>query len=369
MIDFLNLEKINAAYNVDFKREFSEFLNKGTYIQGNYVSCFESEYASYCGTKHCVGVSNGLDALRLIFEAYKILNILKNGDEIIVPANTYIATVLSITHCKLKPVLVEPNINTYNIDVDKIEKAITSKTKAILGVHLYGQLYNVTKLEQLCETNNLLLVEDAAQAHGAIYADGRKAGNISDAAAFSFYPTKNLGALGDAGAITTNNSQLKEVLLKLRNYGRQTTYKNEYKGFNCRLDEIQAAFLSCKLKDLDKNNEKRQQIAKKYKDQIKNDAIILPKSDDTKKHIFHLFVVRTKNREILKDYLYSEGIMTSIHYPIPIHKQQAFKEWDLNSYPITEKIHNEVLSIPLNTALTDSEVNYIIKKLSSFNKN
>ncbi len=315
MIKFLDLKSINKRFENEFKIELDKFLNSGIYILGNQVLKFEEEYAAYCGTKYCIGTSNGLNALELIFEAYKSMGSLTRGDEIIVPANTYIASVLAISNAGLKPVLVEPNLDTFNIDVVKTEKAITTKTKAILGVHLYGKLYNVQQLEKICIRHKLLLIEDAAQAHGAINSDGRKAGNVSNAAAFSFYPTKNLGALGDAGAITTNNIELAETIFKLRNYGRVSTYKNELKGFNYRLDELQAAFLRIKLKCLDEDNEKRKTIAKYYIENISSKVIFLPSFKDIKEHVFHLFVIRSKRRDELKKYLFDNGVETLIHYP------------------------------------------------------
>ncbi len=369
MIHFLDLHRINEQYHKDFKEKFNEFLNSGRYILGAQVELFEKEYADFCGTTYCVGTSNGLDALRLIFEAYKTLGYLKNGDEVIVPANTYIASVLAISNSGLKPVLVEPDFKTYNIDITKIEQAITTKTKAILGVHLYGQLYDVIALEKICKQHDLLLIEDAAQAHGAVYKDDRKAGNVSDAAAFSFYPTKNLGALGDAGAITTNNKELADIIFKLRNYGRISTYENDLKGYNCRLDELQAAFLRIKLKRLDDDNSKRKFIAKYYIEKIKSSIIILPSVLDWNSHVFHLFVIRSKKRNELKDYLLKNGIETLVHYPIPIHKQQAFKEFCGLKVPVTKSIHSEILSLPLHLGLTKNEISKIVSIVNLFKWN
>jgi dTDP-4-amino-4,6-dideoxygalactose transaminase len=366
MIPFLDLHKINEQYQEDFKNQFTSFLKSGNYILANEVDSFEQEYANYCGTKYCIGTSNGLAALQLIFEAYKALGILQEGDEIVVPANTYIASVLAISNAHLKPVLVEPDLNTYNIDITKIEQAITPKTKAVLGVHLYGQLYDVAQLEKICKSNNLLLIEDAAQAHGALNLDGRKAGNVSDAAAFSFYPTKNLGALGDAGAVTTNNKELADVIFKLRNYGRASSYQNDFKGYNNRLDELQAAFLRIKLKHLDGDNHKRKVIAQYYLDNINSTQILLPFCNDLRKHAFHLFVVRCKKRNELKEYLFKKGIETLIHYPLPIHKQLAYKEWNHISFPITEQIHDEVLSLPISPLLMAKEIKIIVDVLCKF---
>ncbi len=366
MIEFLNLKSINRQFEKEFKEKFACFLDQGKYILSEEVHSFEKEYAAYCGTKYCIGVSNGLDALKLIFEAYKILGVLSNGDEVIVPANTYIASILSCSNLNLKPVFVEPNILTFNIDPDKIVKVISPKTKAILGVHLYGQLYNVEQLERIAKKHGLLLIEDAAQCHGAVFLDGRKSGNVSDAAAFSFYPTKNLGALGDAGAVTTNNIELANIILSLRNYGRKSTYENEFKGYNCRLDEIQAAFLRIKLKYLDSDNNKRREIAKYYIDNINSDIILLPFIENMDNHVFHLFVIRSNKRNELKEYLKIKGIETLIHYPIPIHQQKAYEEFINMRFPVTEQIHNSVLSIPLHPLLSSSDSKRIVEALCNF---
>ncbi|MFD1163872.1 DegT/DnrJ/EryC1/StrS family aminotransferase [Hwangdonia seohaensis] len=366
MIRFLDLKLVNQRYYDVFKKSFDNFLNNGHYILGEQVIGFEKEFAAYCGTKHCIGVSNGLDALELIFEAYKTLGVLKVNDEVIVPANTYIASVLSISNSGLRPVLVEPNINTFNIDPSLIEKAITSKTKAILGVHLYGRLYDVEQLEKIAINNNLVLIEDAAQAHGAATIDGRKAGNVSNAAAFSFYPTKNLGALADAGAVTTNDKALADVIFKMRHYGRASSYENDIKGRNCRLDEIQAAFLRIKLKHLKTDNIRRQGIARTYFELTKNEKIILPHCKILSQHVFHLFVIRSNKRDLLREYLYKNGVESIVHYPIPIHHQKAYQEFGSLKLPITEQIHNEVLSVPLNTGLNSEQVLKIVKLINSF---
>jgi dTDP-4-amino-4,6-dideoxygalactose transaminase len=366
MIKFLDLKKLNERFQDEFKSGFDAFLQEGQTVLGSQVASFEKEFATYCGVSYCIGVSNGLDALSLIFEAYKHLKLLKNGDEIIVPANTYIASVLAISNSGLIPVFVEPDSKTYNIDSKKIEASITSKTKAILGVHLYGQLYDVKGIELVAKHNNLLLIEDAAQAHGATYNDGRKSGNVSNSAAFSFYPTKNLGALGDAGAVTTNDIKLAEVIFKLRNYGRTTSYKNDVKGYNCRLDELQAVFLRIKLKILDADNQKRRNIAKKYLKNIKNENIKFPYCADLNQHVFHLFVIRCKKRVVLQKFLLDNEIESFIYYPVPIHHQKAYKEFNELKLPITEQIHNEVLSIPLNPILNRLEIDKIINVLNAF---
>ena len=366
MIKFLDLKKINLQYETDFRKIFNDFLCSGHYILGDSVLKFEEEFASFCGTKYCIGTSNGLDALQLIFEGYKVLGELQEDDEIIVPPNTYIASVLAISNAKLKPILIEPDINSFNIDINKIESKLTNKTKAILGVHLYGLLYDVEKLESIAKKYNLLLIEDAAQAHGATFIDGRKAGNVSHAAAFSFYPTKNLGALGDAGAITTNNSDLAKVLFKLRNYGKSIDSTFELKGYNCRLDELQAAFLRLKLKHLVTINSQRILTAEKYLSSIKNESIILPTRNNKEEHVFHLFVVRSTNRDRLKSYLLRNGVETLIHYKQPIYHQNAYQELNNLDLPITTKLHNEILSIPLHHALEENEIEKIIFLLSNF---
>ncbi|WNH13026.1 DegT/DnrJ/EryC1/StrS family aminotransferase [Thalassobellus suaedae] len=366
MIKFLDLKLINKRFENELKNEFDNFLGAGQYILGSQVECFEKEFANYCDTHFCIGVSSGLDALQLIFEAYKVLGLLNEGDEVIVPANTYIASILAISNTKLVPILIEPNIDTFNLDINKIELAITKKTKAILGVHLYGQLYDVDGLERIAKQHNLLLIEDAAQAHGAIYKDGRKAGNVSNAAAFSFYPTKNLGALGDAGAVTTDNKELAETIYKLRNYGRTSSYENGIKGYNCRLDELQAAFLRIKLKHLDVDNHKRRAIAKYYIEHIKTKNIILPLNKDINQHVFHLFVIRSKKRDELKDYLYKNGVETLIHYPLATHKQLAYKELGDFKFSVTEQLHEEVLSLPLNPVLKSKEIKKIVEVVNTY---
>jgi dTDP-4-amino-4,6-dideoxygalactose transaminase len=339
MIHFLSLKKINQPFEIAFQDKMKQFLEVGWYILGNEAKQFEANFATYCGTKHCIGVGNGLDALVLIFKAYIHLGMLQKGDEVIVPANTYIASILAVLQADLVPILVEPKTETYNINPNEIEDKITSKTKAILPVHLYGQLCEMTTINEIAKKHNLLVVEDAAQAHGA-ECNGIKAGNFGDAAGFSFYPGKNLGALGDAGAIITNDDELAEVLFSLRNYGSKVKYENEILGVNSRLDELQAAFLNIKLKQLDSENDFRRNLAKQYLSEIKNDKLILPAYDFSKNHVFHLFVIRTSNRLALQHFLKDNGIETMIHYPIPPHKQKALSDWNNLSFPITEKIHD-----------------------------
>ncbi|WP_299229640.1 DegT/DnrJ/EryC1/StrS family aminotransferase [Sulfurihydrogenibium sp.] len=365
MIPFLDLKKLNAQYRDELIEACTRVIDSGWYILGKEVEEFEKEFANYCGTKYAIGVGNGLDALTLILRAYKELGILSDGDEVIVPANTYIATILAITNNNLIPVLVEPDIDTYLIDPDKIEENITSKTKAIMVVHLYGQTCEMDKINEIAKKYNLKVIEDSAQSHGAYYKD-KRSGNLADASGFSFYPGKNLGALGDAGAITTNDDQLAEVLKALRNYGSRKKYENIYKGVNSRLDEIQAAILRVKLKYLDEEIERRRKIARFYLENIKNNNIILPKVREDSNHVWHLFVIRTEKRDKLQKYLLDKGIHTLIHYPIPPHKQIAYKEWNDRSYPITEKISREVLSLPISGVLTLEEAEKIVKLVNEF---
>lgn len=365
MIKFLDLHKINLPYQAAFHEKMQQVLDKGWFILGDKVKTFESNFADYCGTKYCIGVGNGLDAMVLIFKAYIELGKLQKGDEVIVPANTYIASILAVLQADLVPVLVEPKLETYNLNPDLITEKITSKTKAILAVHLYGQLAEMDKINAIAKQHNLLVIEDSAQAHGASF-QNRKSGNWSDAAAFSFYPGKNLGALGDAGAITTNDDALAKVLFALRNYGSEQKYYNEFIGVNSRLDELQAAFLTVKLPHLDKENEARKSIVKRYLAAIKNDKITLPYWDGTNNHVFHLFVIRTENRQALQDYLKQNNIETLIHYPVPPHQQKALSQWNTLTFPITEKIHQEVLSLPLSPVMTEEEVGYVIEILNQY---
>jgi dTDP-4-amino-4,6-dideoxygalactose transaminase len=380
MIPFLNLKKLNQPFEAAFQEKMKQFLDGGWYILGNEVKQFEANFAAYCGTKHCIGVGNGLDALVLIFKAYIHLGKLQKGDEVIVPANTYIASILAVLQADLVPILVEPRLETYNINPEEIEAKITSKAKAILSVHLYGQLCEMKTINAIAQKHNLLVIEDAAQAHGARFSVQCSVDSVqsklSDAAhpspitqhptAYSFYPGKNLGALGDGGAITTNDDELAEVLFSMRNYGSKVKYENEIIGVNSRLDELQAAFLNIKLGHLDAENESRRTIAKRYLSEIKNDKIVMPNWDFSQNHVFHLFVIRTANRSALQNYLKENGIETMIHYPIPPHKQKAMASWNQLSFPITEKIHDEVLSIPLNSGLDEIEIQQIITVLNQY---
>jgi dTDP-4-amino-4,6-dideoxygalactose transaminase len=359
MISFLDIKKINLRYEAIFQERLKRVMDSGWYILGNEVKAFEQNFANYCKSKYCVGVGNGLDAITLTFLAYIERGVLNKGDEIIVPANTYIASILGILHAGLVPVLVEPELATYNINPDAIEEKITDKTKGILVVHLYGQLAKMDQIIELGYKYDLLIVEDAAQGHGLPFKG-------SHARTFSFYPGKNLGALGDGGAVVTNDEILAKTILKLRNYGSEIKYYNESIGFNSRLDELQAAFLNVKLPDLDSDNNKRRSIAKRYISEIKNDAIVLPHWDLSDNHVFHLFVIRCKDRTNLQEYLHQNGIQTMIHYPIPPHKQKAIPEWNQLSFPITEKIHNEVLSLPMSAVLTEEEVSHTISVLNQY---
>lgn len=366
MIKFLDLQKINAQYASELKKAASQVIDSGWYLLGERLKQFETNLASYIGVKYAIGVANGLDALRLILKAYIEMGIMQEGDEVIVPANTYIASILAITDNKLKPVLVEPDINTYNLDISLIEKQITPRTRAIMVVHLYGQVCWNEELEAIKKRYNLKIIEDNAQAIGAEW-NSKKTGSLGDASGFSFYPGKNLGALGDSGAVTTNNDQLAEVVRALANYGSKVKYLNEYQGLNSRIDEIQAAILDVKIKYLDEDNNKRYEIAHRYIQEIANDKIILPEiPDDKKGNVWHLFVIRTNHRKKLQEYLSVNNIQTSIHYPIPPHKQQAYKEWNNLSFPITEQIHNEVLSLPISPVLTYKEVSIIIDIINKF---
>jgi dTDP-4-amino-4,6-dideoxygalactose transaminase len=365
MIKFFDLKQLNQSYEEAFHQKLQNVFDKGWYILGNEVQTFESNFAHFCGTKHCIGVGNGLDALLLILKGYIQLGTIKKGDEIIVPANTYIATIIAVLQADLVPVLVEPDTETFNLNPKEVTKAITSKTKAILVVHLYGQLAKMDALLTIAHHHNLLLIEDAAQAHGAEINE-KRAGNFGNAAAFSFYPSKNLGCLGDGGAVVTNDDELQTIIKKLRNYGSEKKYINEYIGYNSRLDEIQAAFLNVKLPDLDKQNEQRRKIANRFLIEIKNPKIKLPFYDGSKNHVFHLFVIQTSTREDLKNYLFKNTIETAIHYPIAPHQQKALEQYNQQHFPITEKIHQTVLSLPLSPVLTEKQISTIIELLNSY---
>ena len=361
MIKFLDLHKINERFRPEIDAAIKRVLDSGWYILGKEDEKFESDFAAFCGVKHCIGCANGLDALNLIIKGYGF----GAGDEIIAPANTYIASILAITQNNCTPVLVEPDLKTYNINPDLIEEKITQKTKAIMVVHLYGQAVEMAKIWELAKKYNLKIIEDSAQAHGAIY-KGKRTGNLGDASGFSFYPGKNLGCLGDGGCITTNDDELAAKVRAIRNYGSNVKYNNIYKGVNSRLDEIQAAVLAIKCKYLDEYNRKRREIARFYRTEINNPLLILPEVYDENAHVWHIFAVRCKQREKLQKYLEENGIQTLIHYPIPPHKQVCYKEWNDFSYPITEKIHDEILSIPISPVQTEAETNFVIEKINRF---
>ena len=365
MIPFLDLKRENARYASELNEALIRVADSGWYILGKEKEQFEQQFATYCQVPYCIGVGNGLDALRLILMGYMEMGKINVGDEVILPANTFIATALAISQCGLIPVLADCNIDTYNIDPDSVSQKITTKTKAIIAVHLYGQVAAINELKQIAKHNNLILIEDAAQAHGAVY-DGKKAGNLADAAAFSYYPVKNLGAFGDAGAITTEDGELAGIISQLSNYGSESKYINKYKGLNSRLDELQAAVLVVKLKYLDDENRQRREISKKYLENVKNEKIILPVVKNFQSHVFHLFVIRTDKRDRLQTYLENKGIKTQIHYPLAIHKQKAYVELNNQQLPVAEKLQNEVLSLPLYPSLTDNEIYYVISALNDY---
>ncbi|WP_055448193.1 DegT/DnrJ/EryC1/StrS family aminotransferase [Lacinutrix mariniflava] len=367
MIKFLDLHKINARFEPQLKLEFQQFLESGHYVLGEGTKAFEINYAKYCGTKHCIGVSNGLDALIIIFKAYIQLGKLNKGDEVLVPANTYIASILAIIEAGLKPIFIEPNIGTFNWEASTIKKHITSKTKAILTVHLYGQLADSEAILKLSKKHNLIVVEDAAQAHGAENAFGKRAGNLSDAAAFSFYPSKNLGALGEAGAVTTNDEKLAKTVSELRNYGSAKKYENVRIGINNRIDELQARILNIKLKHLDTDNEQRRKVARQYLLKINNDKVKLPFYDGSKNHNFHLFVVLVEHRNEFVKYLLDNGVQSSVHYPKPPHKQEALHEFSKLQLPITESIHKECVSLPISPVMEDFEIAKVIEIVNKYN--
>jgi len=362
---FLDLKALNAQYRSELIEACTNVIDSGWYIQGPQVEAFEREFADYCGTKHCIGVANGLDALTLTMRAWLELGKLKEGDEVIVPANTYIASILAITENRLTPVLVEPDVQSYNLNPKLIEQAITSKTKVILPVHLYGQLADMPAIMDIAKRHNLLVLEDSAQAHGASI-KGKKSGSWGNASGFSFYPGKNLGALGDGGAVTTNDDQLQSIIRVLGNYGSHKKYQNLYKGVNSRLDEMQAAMLRIKLKYLDEEVIKRQAIADYYIKNIDHKDIILPNTRKEDNHVWHLFVIRAAKRNELQKYLLSNGIQTLIHYPVAPHKQEAYKEWSNKIYPTSESIHNEVLSLPISQVMENNEINYIVNTINKF---
>ena len=361
MIKFLDLYKINERLRKEINGKITQVLDSGWYLLGEETENFEQNFAKFCGVKHCIGVANGLESLNLIIRGYGFAQ----GDEIIVPANTYIASILSISENGCTPILVEPDINTYNINPDLIEKKITSKTKAIMVVHLYGQAVQMDKIWTLAKKYNLKIIEDSAQAHGAKY-QNQRVGSLGDASGFSFYPGKNLGCVGDGGCVTTNDDELAQKIKALRNYGSHKKYHNVFIGINSRLDEIQAGILDIKLKFLDEDNQKRKEIAKYYRKNIKNSSIILPNVYAEDAHVWHLFVVRTKQRDNFQKYLLDNEIQTIIHYPIPPHKQECYKLWNNLSYPITEEIHKSVLSLPISPVMSDDEMRKVVEVVNEY---
>lgn len=365
MVEFLSLKKITDKYSEEIHRAVSKVIDSGWYLLGDENKKYEEDYKNYIGTKHCIGVANGLDALRLILRGYIELGVLKEGDEIIVPANTYIASILAITDNKLTPVLVEPDINTLQIDDSLIMSAITEKTKGIMIVHLYGQCAYTEKIGDICRKHNFKLIEDNAQAVGCKY-KRKMTGSLGDVAGHSFYPGKNLGAFGDAGAVTTDDDDLANIVRVLANYGSSVKYVFDYQGFNSRLDEIQAAVLGVKLKYIDIDNNRRKEVALYYLNNIKNDAVTLPIVHDWDAHVFHLFPVLSKHRNQLQKHLKKHGVETLTHYPIPPHKQKAYSNWNSIDLPITERIHNEELSLPISQIITDEEVKIVVKAVNSF---
>lgn len=365
MIPFLDLKGINLRHKDELMDVVSRVIDSGQYILGDQVRSFERAFAVYCGVTHTIGVGNGLDALTLIIRAYKEMGLFHEGDEILVPANTYIASILAITENRLTPILVEPDIHTYNIDCNRLEDSITNRTKAILTVHLYGRVSYCDKMRSIADKHGLKIIEDSAQAAGAEH-EGRKVGSLGDAGGISFFPSKNLGALGDAGAITTADDQLAQLTTALRNYGSHEKYFNQYLGVNSRLDELQAAILLVKLRYLDQENDARRKIARRYLRSIDNRRITLPEDGADRSHVWHLFVVRVEDRNRFADYLRENGVGSMVHYPVPPHKQDAYADWRDRHYPITEEIHRTVISLPLNPSLSEADVNTIISVCNAY---
>lgn len=363
-IDFLNLGNINRIYRQEIDAAIKEVLDSGHYLLGEKTKAFEKEFAKYCNTKHCIGVANGLEALELILSGYNI----GKGDEVIIPSNTYIATAFAVSARGAIPIFVEPDIISFNINYSLIESAITTRTKAIIVVHLYGQVCDMDNINKIAKKYNLKVIEDSAQAHGAIYKNGKKTGNLADASAFSFYPGKNLGALGDAGAVVTNDDTLANKIKYLQNYGSKQKYIHKYKGTNSRIDEIQSAILLVKLKFLDQDNNIRRKISNFYRKYITNPCINLPKVIQEESHVWHLFVIRTKNRDLMQKNLEEKGVYTLIHYPIAMHKQEAYNEFKNLHFPIAEKMAKEVLSLPISIDMTDCEIKYVVDIINNYNE-
>lgn len=365
MIKFLDLKKINNNYKEELQQAANRVIGSGWYIQGDELASFEQQFSKYCGTKYCIGVASGLDALNLVLKAWKILGKLKDGDEVIVPANTFIATVLAITDNGLTPVFVEPDERTHNLCPKGVEEKITSKTKVILPVHLYGRICPMRELSEIAKKNGLLILEDAAQAHGSSIG-GVKAGAWGDAAGFSFYPGKNLGALGDAGAVTTNDHELHSVIKDLKNYGSHEKYYHKYLGSNSRLDEMQAAFLKVKLSYLEKEIGNRRKIAEIYSKEIINSLVLLPEFVNDLSHVWHLFVIRSKNRKAFLDHLNRASIETNIHYPVPVTRQECYKSYEFENFPKTDLLSREIVSIPMGSHLTEEEIYTVADCINMF---
>ncbi len=365
MINYFELQRVSESFEPELSEAVNRVIKSGWYLQGKENAAFEESFAKYCGAGYCVGTGNGMDALTLIFMAYQRQHIMQEGDEVIVPANTCIATIIGVLRAGLKPVLCEPLWETCNMDPDRIEALITSRTRAILPVHLYGRCADMNPILDMARHHHLKVVEDVAQAHGAVY-EGKRAGHLGDAAAFSFYPSKNLGALGDGGAVVTDDEEVAALVRSLGNYGSSAKYVYPYKGINSRLDELQAAILSVKLRRLDQDNERRRCIARKYMNEIQNDLLTLPRMDKWEQVVFHIFPVFSPCRDRLQAFLVEEGIQTLIHYPIPPHKQKALAEYSSLSLPVTERIHREELSLPLSPLMTDEEVEQVIAALNKF---
>ena len=367
MVKLLDLQAITAQHGEEYKAAVNRVIDSGWFLQGGEIRQFEVDYANYIGTEYCISVANGLDALYLLMRGYKEMGIMQDGDEIIVPANTYIATILSITKNNLVPILVEPTWENLEIDIDKIEEAITPKTKGVMIVHLYGRIAYNDKLGELCRKHGLKLMEDCAQSHGCAW-KGVKTGSLGDSAAHSFYPGKNLGAFGDAGAVTTNDPELASVIRALANYGSQRKYVFRYVGINSRMSELDAAVLDVKLKYLDEDNKKRQKLAAYYYEHITNPLITLPARIPDENNVYHQFPILCERRDKLQEYLKQNGIQTLIHYPIPPHKQECFSEWNDRTYPITEKIHDQELSIPMNQVVLIEQADEVVRIINQFNE-
>jgi dTDP-4-amino-4,6-dideoxygalactose transaminase len=373
MVKNIDLQQVTQKYLIELQVAVSRVVESGWYLQGKENELFEKNFSEYIGTKYCVGVANGLDALRLIFRAYIEMGILSKGDEVIVPANTYIASILAITENGLSPVLVEPDLNTYQIDENLIESAISHKTKAIMIVHLYGQCAYTNQISEICSKYNLKLIEDNAQAHGCIYTKqndsnsiSKRTGSLGDAAGHSFYPTKNMGAFGDAGAVTTNDKDLADLIRTLANYGSSKKYVFDYVGMNSRLDEIHAAVLNVKLKYINLDNEYRKRVARYYIDNIKNSEVILPQVKYWESNVFHIFPIRSTRRNELLKYLNDNGVQAVIHYPIPPHKQKCYTEWNDLSFPITELIHDEEISLPMSPVIREDEYKRVVELINNW---